>query len=171
VAENEAGPICPHCNMRLIDTLHHRRLEAPSAREHESSQAVMVAFCGSCGWILTSAFAGGFEPALGDEAMAPKDADSLAGQFQLRCKELICEIQMLGLEPLGWIGLINRVGALEAAKELLKTRRILPVTRILVEKGRPELTMENEISLRRWSDLFDDGERAEAQRRLKSVGR
>jgi hypothetical protein len=71
--------------------------------------------------------------------------------------------------PGGWIGLIMRHGAVGAAKELLSTGRILPVTRWLLEEHRPELTMEREITSEEWLDLFDDAERAEAERRLEQA--
>lgn len=101
----------------------------------------------------------------------PGDAASLAGQFQLRCRELIGEIKTLGFAPAGWIGRINSHGAVEAAKLLISSHEILPVTRWLVERGHSELTMEREISQARWHDLFTDAERSEAAHRLSMIGR
>ena len=98
----------------------------------------------------------------------PDDASSLAGQFQLRCRELVKESITAGFTPGGWIGLINQMGAVEAAQHLLATGNILPVTPWLVEHGRPELTMEHELTQQRWVDLFTDEERAKAARRLES---
>jgi hypothetical protein len=98
----------------------------------------------------------------------PDDASSLAGQFQLRCRELVKETITAGFTPGGWIGLINQMGAVEAAQHLLATGNILPVTPWLVEHGRPELTMEHELTQQRWVDLFTDEERAKAARRLES---
>jgi hypothetical protein len=92
---------------------------------------------------------------------------SLEGRFQVRCRELINEIQVVGFMPGGWIGLITRLGAVPAARELLSTGRILPVTRWLLSQGRVDLTMEREITRQEWADLFDDAERTEAEKRLK----
>ncbi len=76
----------------------------------------------------------------------------------------------MGFTPGGWIGLIMRQGAVGATRELLSVGRILPVTPWLVEQGRADLTMEREITRPEWADLFDDADRAEAERRLEQVG-
>lgn len=52
------------------------------------------------------------------EVVAPADESTLAGQFQLRCRELTREIIKAGFVPAGWIGMINTKGAVEAAKDL-----------------------------------------------------
>ena len=104
------------------------------------------------------------------EVADPQDASTPAGQFQLRCRELIVQTIAAGFTPGVWIQMINTIGAVEAAKQLLSQGRVLPVTPWLVDHGRPELTMENEITQRRWSDLFTDDERADAARRLASLG-
>ena len=101
---------------------------------------------------------------------APVDATSLEGQFQLRCRELISEIRALGFEPWLWVALINEVGAVGAARRILADYEVLPVTRWLVGRGHPELTLEREIEQLRWADLFDDTDRSEAVRRLDSAG-
>jgi hypothetical protein len=97
----------------------------------------------------------------------PQDPESLEGRFQLRCRELIGEIQDAGFMPGGWIGLIMNLGATGAARDLLSSGRILPVTRWLLAQGRRELTMEHEIISEEWEAIFSDGERAEAERRLQ----
>jgi len=119
-----------------------------------------VTYCGACGWTL-----GGLRPEVAD----PEDASTLAGQFQLRCRELILETIEAGFTPGVWIGLINTMGAVEAAKDLLSRGQVLPVTPWLVEHGRTELTMEHELPQTRWAELFTDEERAEATRRLASA--
>jgi hypothetical protein len=96
----------------------------------------------------------------------PDDASTLAGQFQVRCRDLIVEIIAAGFTPGAWIDLINSMGAVEATKHLLSNGRVLPVTPWLIEHGRPELTMEHEITQTRWAELFTDDERADAARRL-----
>ena len=100
----------------------------------------------------------------------PEDASTLAGQFQVRCRDLIVQIIAAGFTPGVWIDLINTMGAVEAAKHLLSNGRVLPVTPWLVEHGRPELAMEHEITQTRWAELFTDDERADAARRLASAG-
>ena len=104
------------------------------------------------------------------EVADPEDASTLAGQFQVRCRELIVEIIAAGFTPGVWIELINTMGAVEAAKHLLLIGRVLPVTPWLVEYGRPELAMEHEITQTRWAEIFTDDERADATRRLASAG-
>lgn len=105
------------------------------------------------------------------QVAAPEDETTPSGKFQLRCGDLISEIQKLGFGPGGWIGLINQLGAVDAAKRLLEDHRILPVTHWLVDQKHPELTMEHEIGQPQWADLFDQSEREEAARRLASAGR
>jgi hypothetical protein len=101
---------------------------------------------------------------------SPADEGTLEGQFQLRCRDMITETRILGFDPWLWVGLINDVGAVGAAKRILADYEPLPVTRWLVGQGHPELTLEAEIKHLRWADLFDDSERSEAERRLDSAG-
>ncbi len=99
----------------------------------------------------------------------PADETTLEGKFQLRCRDLITEIRALGFDPWLWVGLINDLGAVGAAKRILTDYEVLPVTRWLVGQGHPELTLEREIEHLRWADLFDDSDRSEAVRRLDSA--
>jgi len=130
---------------------------------------VRFIYCGTCGWPLhveapdpsTSTGAHGFA-----EVAIPAVETSLDGQFQLRCRDLISEIRALGFDPFVWVGLINEVGAVRAAKTILVDYEVLPVTRWLVARGLPELTLEREIEQLRWADLFNETERVEAVRRL-----
>jgi hypothetical protein len=100
----------------------------------------------------------------------PADESTLEGQFQIRCRDLITEIRTLGFDPWLWVGLINDLGAVGAAKAILVDYEVLPVTRWLVDRRHPELTLEREIEQLRWADLFDDSDRSEAVRRLESAG-
>jgi hypothetical protein len=104
------------------------------------------------------------------EVADPEDPSTIAGQFQVRCRELIVAIIAAGFTPGVWIALINTMGAVEAAKHLLAIGRVLPVTPWLVERGRPELTMEHEIHQTRWAEIFTEDERADAARRLAGPG-
>lgn len=105
----------------------------------------------------------------GAELAAPADGSTLEGQFHLRCGDLVTEIRSLGFDPFVWVGLINDLGAVRAAKTILSQYGILPVTQWLVDRDRPELTLEREIEQIRWADLFDDAERSLAARRIASV--
>ncbi len=101
----------------------------------------------------------------------PPDDTTLDGQFQLRSRDLIGEIRALGFDPFLWVGLINELGAVRAAKTILSEYGILPVTQWLVDQNRPELTLEREIEQIRWADLFDDSDRSVASLRIASVTR
>jgi hypothetical protein len=96
----------------------------------------------------------------------PSDATTPEGRFQLRCRELIVEIQSLGVDPTGWISLINRLSAVGAVNELFDRGTVLPITHWLLERERLDLTMENEIRQPRWSALFTDQDRAKATDRI-----
>lgn len=126
---------------------------------------VEVTYCGACGTAL-SAIAPPQQPDP-PGVPDPPDPDSLEGRFQIRCAELIAEIQSVGFMPGGWIGRITNQGAVGAARELLATGRILPVTPWLLNQGRADLTMEREITRPQWTGLFDESDRAEAEARLE----
>jgi hypothetical protein len=161
----EIGPLCPGCRRPLRETLRVDTLEAVG--EGQAGPRVDVTFCGACGTTLSAVpFQRGPEP---PRVPDPDDPESLEGRFQLRCRELIEEIQRVGFMPGGWIGLIMRSGAVGAARELLSTGRILPVTPWLLDQGREDLTMEREITRQAWADIFDHAERAEAERRLEQA--
>ncbi len=160
--------MCPSCRQPLRETLRVETLEAIS-NSHGAAPRVEVTFCGACGAALSAVP----PPPVPEPPRVPdpKDPTSLEGRFQLRCRELIEEIEREGFMPGGWIGLIVRHGAVGAARELLSRGLILPVTRWLLERGRPELTMEREITREQWAPIFDDKERAEAERRLQQAAK
>ena len=166
------GPICPNCRQPLRETLRSEQVAAVGTQE-AARTPTSVAYCGSCGWTLAVTPAPPFRPSFGvrgsPEVADPQDASTLAGQFQLRCRELIVETITAGFTPGVWIELINTMGAVEAAKHLLSRGQVLPVTPWLVGRGRPELTMEHEITQTRWAEVFTDDDRAEATRRLASA--
>lgn len=173
-AGGSTGPVCRNCRQPLRDTLRHEELTAAGTSQGDTRAPIFVTYCGNCGWTL-SAVPGALWFAVGgdlesQEVLDPEDAGTLAGQFQIRCSDLITEICALGFTPVGWIGMINRVGAAGTAAELLANRRILPVTHWLVNEGHPELTLEHEIEQPRWNDLFTDADREEARRRLTIAG-
>ena len=167
------GPICPNCRQPLRETLRSEQVAAVATTDNPRAP-MSVTYCGSCGWTLAVNPAPRLRPTMGiapsPEVANPEDASTLAGQFQVRCRELIAEIMAAGFTPGVWIELINTMGAVEAAKHLLSIGRVLPVTPWLVEHGRPELTMEHEITQTRWAEIFTDHERAYAAHRLASAG-
>jgi len=168
------GPICPDCRRPLRETVRNQTIGAVGASERPATQ-IAVTYCGSCGWTLAAARVPRMPmPVFGmedrPEVADPEDPDTVGGQFQLRCRELVSDTMTAGFTPGGWIGLINSMGAVGAAQHLFSTGRVLPVTPWLVDHGRPELTMEHEITQPQWADLFTDQDRAEAARRLKRGG-
>jgi hypothetical protein len=169
------GPICPNCRASLRDSLRHERLVARDPSDGGPLRATVVTFCGACGFTLDVTTARrAFQDANNadhDEIVDPRNETSPGGQFQLRCRELVHEIEALGFAPHGWIDLVNRMGAAEAAKHLLAANRSLPVTHWLVDQGHAELTMEHEVADPRWNELFNDEARAAASRLLANAGR
>jgi hypothetical protein len=164
VALDAPGPACPGCQRPIRETLRVDTVEAVDERPGRSRR-VEVTSCGACGITLSAV-----PLAQGPESMAvpdPADPDSVEGRFQARCGELISEIQVVGFMPGGWIGLITNLGAVGAARELLSSGRILPVTPWLLSRGRADLTMEQEITRAEWTDLFDEAERTKARDRLE----
>jgi hypothetical protein len=168
------GPICPNCHASLREDLRHERLVARDPSDSGALRSTIVTFCGACGFTLDVTTArrplrAATDPEQ-DDIADPPEATSPSGQFQLRCRALVHEIEALGFAPHGWIDLVNRAGAAEAAKRLLASNRSLPVTHWLVDQGHAELTMEHEVADPRWSELFNDEERAAAGRLLANAG-
>jgi hypothetical protein len=133
---------------------------------------VFVVYCRSCGLSLhVEQLARPIHTALAGRVpiAEPADPDTLDGRFQARSRELITQIREMGFEPNVWVDMINRLGATGAAKTLLETKRRLVATPWLVSRNRSDLTLEHEIMERRWADLFDDDDRAEAAHRLTSA--
>ena len=173
-ASSPGGPTCPNCRQPLRVHLRQERLAPGGTSEHEAPSPVLITYCGNCGWTLSAVPGPTWISSSGDpesaEVADPEDATTLEGQFQLRCRDLVTEIRALGFSPVGWIGLINRVGAARCAAQLLADRRILPVTHWLVDQGHQELTLEHEIEQPRWADLFNDDDREGARWRLTIAG-
>jgi hypothetical protein len=148
-------------------------LHADGGTEGGPHAPIGVTYCGACGWILHIDAPGPptTRGGRGNAAVAaPRDETTLEGQFQLRCRELIAEIRARGFDPFVWVGLINDVGAVSAAKTILADYQVLPVTSWLVAQGLPELTLEGEVEQVRWLDLFDESDRRLAVRRLAAAG-
>jgi hypothetical protein len=163
------GPLCPHCRASLRGSLRQEQLVP------QGGLAVAVTYCGACGWTLDCAAARAAGPAGSglmrlEEVAAPADEQTLEGQFQVRCRELIDEIRSLGFNPNVWVAMINDLGAAGAARKLLADHHGLVVTPWLVRRDRPELTLEHAIGQPRWAELFTEAERGEAARRLAQAG-
>lgn len=164
------GPTCPECRESLRSNLRVSRLDAQGASNSGIPERVSVIYCGSCGLSLH------VEPLRSTQARPvapvadPADPTTLDGLFQMRCGELVAQIRTMGFEPHVWVDMINDLGAATAAKRILAAGIPLVATRWLLDQGRPELTLEHEIAEMRWADLFDDDERAEAERRLLNPG-
>jgi len=168
--------MCPNCRESLREGLRQERLTPSQGGDSAPSTSVIVVYCASCGWILDvsrtpvgriSAF-GAVPPGL-EEVQAPESEESLEGQFQVRCRDLIAETRTLGFNPNVWVDMINHLGAVEAAKKLLADNHVLVATPWLVMRGRDDLTLEHEIGLPRWAELFTDEDRAEAANRLSAA--
>jgi hypothetical protein len=173
--DSSHGPVCPHCREPLRGNLRQEQVTPQAPAEPGPKLAMTLTYCGRCGWTLHLAPAradGPAGPALAyEEVAAPADEQTLEGQFQLRCRDLIGEIRSLGFNPNVWVAMINSLGAVGAAKKLLADHHVLVVTPWLVRRGRPELTLEHAIGQPRWSGLFTGDERAEAARRLAGAGK
>jgi len=167
-AEGASGPLCADCKRPLRETLRVETLDAVADGAARAAQ-VAVSFCGACGTAISAIP----QPRAPEPPRVPdpENPEDLEGRFQLRCRELIEEIQRVGFMPGGWIGLITRAGAAGAARELLSSGRILPVTPWLLQRGREDLTMEREITRGQWAEIFSHAERAEAEERLQRAGR
>jgi hypothetical protein len=166
------GPICPNCREALRGNLFKEQLYAQGGSEDGPRTRVGVTYCGACGWTLhvaTQAPAMAAGDRRGAAVAAPPDESTPEGQFQLRCRELIAEIRARGFDPFVWVGLINDLGAVRAAKTILADHGVLPVTSWLVARGLPELTLEGEVGQLRWVDVFDESDRTQAARRLASA--
>ena len=174
--DSSHGPVCPHCREPLRSNLRQEQVTPQQATDPGPEGAMTLTYCGRCGWTLHLAPAraagpAGHGPAAYEQVAAPADEQTLEGQFQLRCRDLIGEIRSLGFNPNVWVAMINSLGAAGAAKRLLAEHHMLVVTPWLVRRGRPELTLEHEIGQPRWSGLFTDEERAEAARRQARAGK
>jgi hypothetical protein len=82
-----------------------------------------------------------------------------------RCRQLPSEYN-----PTAWITMMNRYGAVQAAKRLLINGEMQSGFERLVREGHPELTVEWMVCDRHWNRLFDDRDRSAARWRLEQAG-
>ena len=73
-------------------------------------------------------------------------------------------------KPTVWIGMVNKLGAAEAARRLVVSGDIQTGFERLVQAGRPELTIEWAILGTEWSPLFSEQHREAARWRLRQAG-
>jgi hypothetical protein len=160
------GPVCPGCRRPLRGNLRQERIVPLGAADRQPVAPVTVTYCASCDFTLSLDPVALGESGLREEVDDPADEQTIDGQFQLRCRELIGDIRSLGFDPFVWVAWINRLGAAAAAKKLLADHHALAATAWLVRQGHPSLTMEHEIGQPRWSGIFTEQERTEAATRL-----
>ena len=129
-------------------------------------ERVPVIYCGSCGLSLHIEPLRSMQARAGIPVADPADPTTLDGHFQERCRDLVVQIRTTGFEPHVWVDMINDLGATAAAKRILATNMPLVATQWLIDQGRPELTLEHEVTEMRWAALFDDNERSQAEHRL-----
>ncbi|HYI61519.1 MAG TPA: hypothetical protein VEW93_06910 [Acidimicrobiales bacterium] len=91
---------------------------------------------------------------------------SIADDFQAACFKAIEECRQLGYDPTVWASMIERHGAVAAAKRLVETSTPQPGFERLVRAGRRDLTVEWAVLQDRWRPLFLDTHREAAQWRL-----
>ena len=176
--DGPGGARCPHCHQLLRDNLYEERIVPVRPNGEGRAPPTAFLYCGSCGATLHAVSVAAIPHRglvwQGDltslEVEEPEDGESPEGRFQLRCRELITEIRLLGLTPFVWIETINSHGGVGAVKKLLADRQGLVATPWLIERGHQELTMEHEFRLAGWDSLFTDDERAEGARRLERAG-
>ncbi len=106
-----------------------------------------------------------------DESRQANDGGT-AEEFENACHEGIRRCRQLPSKyiPTAWITMMNRYGAVEAAKRLLVSGDMQSGFERLVREGHPELTVEWMVCDSRWSRLFSDSERAAAEWRLQQAG-
>ncbi|MBU6232966.1 MAG: hypothetical protein KJS64_01815 [Acidobacteria bacterium] len=96
----------------------------------------------------------------------------LEDQFAIACQAAIAECGKLSppYVPTAWIGMINRLGAVEAARQLVMSADIQPGFVRLVASNRADLTIESAILDDKWEILFDEDMRSVARWRLQQAG-
>ena len=99
----------------------------------------------------------------------------LSGDFQATCEAAIEAWRALGFPPSGhpptvWIGMIQSLGAVEAARRILVSGDIQSGFERLIQIGHPEWTVEWEVLQDTWSPLFSEQHREAARWRLRQAG-
>src|SRR5262245_55889536 len=93
-----------------------------------------------------------------------------AAEFEAACWQAIAEAQSRGYNPTYWISMINRHGAVAAAKLLLEKDELQDGFLKLISMRRPNLTVEWAVLDAHWSHLFHQKHLDAARRRLDQAG-
>jgi hypothetical protein len=96
---------------------------------------------------------------------------TLDSDFEDACERAIAECEALGYSPTIWRAMVNRWGAVKAAKRLLESGDVQEGFDRLVRMGRIDLTLESAVLDPAWDDLFgsDPRHREAARWRLQQV--
>lgn len=102
----------------------------------------------------------------------PRPFADLESQFQTACDAAVEECRALKdrYDPQIWINMSNRLGAAEAARQLVISGDIQSGFDRLIKAGRPDLTIEWAILNPRWDPLFSEQHREAARWRLRQAG-
>ena len=90
----------------------------------------------------------------------------LADGWREACEDAIAASKALGYTPTVWISMIREMGAVEAAKKLLRADPFQTGFDRLHKLGRLDLTIEWAVLHPRWDALFDRDDRGSAHWRL-----
>lgn len=104
----------------------------------------------------------------GDDARATA---ALETEFHRVCDVAVkaCRTLSPPYHPKTWIGMVDKWGAVEAARRLVISGDIQAGFGRLVEAGRPELTVEWAICDPKWTSLFSERYREAARWRLRQA--
>lgn len=94
---------------------------------------------------------------------------TLEEEFNLACEQAVRECRHLGYSPTVWVSMMERHGAVDAAKRLLVSGDLQPGLLRLLRLSRADLTIEQAVLDERWLDLFSDQDRELAQWRLEQA--
>ena len=105
------------------------------------------------------------------EGREQPDGFGPAEEFENACYQAIAKCRRLPFKynPTAWITMMNRHGAVEAAKRLLANGDMQSGFERLVREGHPELTVESMVCEPYWERLFTDREREAARWRLEQA--
>lgn len=91
---------------------------------------------------------------------------TLEVEFQIACEAAVRECRRPGYVPRAWIAMMERHGAVGAAKRLIASGDLQAGLLRLLNLGRADLTVEHAVLHERWHELFDDQDRENAAWRL-----
>ncbi len=76
----------------------------------------------------------------------------------------------LGYNAFRFFQMLSEIGGVETARSLINKEDVLEGFCILVEKNRPDLTVESIVVEERFRELFSDEEIGKCKKRLREVG-